>query len=297
MDSKARISTEDKIAYEFFESLQSLYESINVTIKEVSDRIKDVNELKAYDEIQDIDENIPNIGITLNNKLVEIYQQFKEKGVQVFKSSNGKRIAISTLPSTSFIHLMNIVSEIANEQLEGFCTRHEELTKAKEKNWDKIGKSKNLAIKWIRAKMWETRIKFNESAISEIFYSEEEVEELRDYIGIYRDFDTYISGYDVQYDISESVLDFLESGNYSMKEVDTLLKNGIEADLEKMGMKDEIPYIRQEIKEKFEEDNLRPWQLSKEQKRAIQEETAINASKMKSENPKNIKQPDMQHDL
>lgn len=68
MNSKQGISTEDKMAYKFFESLENLYNSINTTIKRTLEAIEDINTGPFNGRITKIDTDIPNVGITLNNQ-------------------------------------------------------------------------------------------------------------------------------------------------------------------------------------------------------------------------------------
>lgn len=294
MDSKARISTEDKIAYKFFEGLQNLYESIAPVVQKVSKGIREVNITKAYDETEDL-EDVPNIGITLNNKFVEIYQQLKRKGIEVFapNEEDEKTVYVVALASIPFMHLTNLASEVANEQLANFIDRQEQLESEKECNWNKIANCKNPIAKKLKTKLWATRMAFKEDTVYEMFYSDDEIEELRDYLEVYRDLDTYINEYDIKKDIADSAVYFFELGEYSMDEVEDVLKNGLEEDLKKMGMEDQIQYIRSRIKEDYKDENLKPWELTEQEKRTIQAETeslARNAQEEKTKSKEPLKE-------
>ena len=72
MNSKIGNYTEDELAYDFFESLTKLFKSINTTKEEVEKASENINTDIFYREVRRLDTSIPNIGITLNNKLVEL---------------------------------------------------------------------------------------------------------------------------------------------------------------------------------------------------------------------------------
>lgn len=276
MNSKKEISTEDKMAYKFFESLENLYNSINTTIKRTLEAIEDINTEPFNGRITKIDTDIPNVGITLNNKLVEIYQQFKEKNIKVFVSYNKeeKAVNMSILPSIAFMHLVNSTSQIAYYELEGFFNRYEEISDQKNSNMTKITKSKFSIIRKISKKIWETRANIDSKVIYELYFSEEEVEELRDYIENYKEFNTTLMNYNLKEDIADSILYFFELNGCTKEQINDLMKNGIEEDLVKLGLQNQIKYIRERVKEEFQEEDLKSWELTEEAKRHIQEETA-----------------------
>ena len=276
MNSKQEISTEDKMAYKFFESLENLYNSINITIKRTVEAIEEINTRPFNAIITKIDKDIPNVGITLNNKLVEIYQQFKEKNIKVFMEYNKeeKAVNMSILPSIAFMHLVNSTSQIVYFELEEFFNRYEEISDQKNFNMTKITKSKFPFIRKLSEKIWEIRAKIDSKVIYEIYFSDEEVEELKDYIENYKELNTTLMNYNLEEDIADSVLYFFELNGCTIDQINDLMENGIEEDLEKLGLQSQIKYIREKVKEELQEEDLKSWELTEEEKRHIQEETA-----------------------
>lgn len=56
----------------------------------VSENYKVINEIEEMGQYIDINERVPNIGVTLNNKISEISQQFEKSGVSLFvQNRNG----------------------------------------------------------------------------------------------------------------------------------------------------------------------------------------------------------------
>ena len=282
MNSKIGNYTEDELAYDFFESLTKLFKSINTTKEEVEKASENINTDIFYREVRRLDTSIPNIGITLNNKLVELYQEYKEKGIQVFDIDHemDDLPGIRILPTITFTYLINITSEVSQTELEGFLNKYKELEAKKTEKINGIEKSKISFIRRFSEKIWEFRAILNPDVIYELYYSEEEVEELRDYIEFYKEFDNNLNDYNLNENISDSIIKFFEVSGFTQEQIEDLLENNIEPDLEKLGLKHQMKYIRERLKENIQEKDLKSWELTDSEKRRIQEETASITTKV-----------------
>ena len=282
MNSKIGNYTEDELAYDFFESLTKLFKSINTTKEEVEKASENINTDIFFREVRTLDTSIPNIGITLNNKLVELYQEYKEKGIQVFDIDHemDDLPGIRILPTITFTYLINITSEVSQTELEGFLNKYKELEAKKAEKINGIEKSKISFIRRFSEKIWEFRARLNPDVIYELYYSEEEVEELRDYIEFYKEFDNNLNDYNLYENISDSIIKFFEVSGYTQEQIEDLLENNIEPDLEKLGLKHQMKYIRERLKENIQEKDLKSWELTDSEKRRIQEETASITTKV-----------------
>ena len=282
MNSKIGNYTEDELAYDFFESLTKLFKSINTTKEEVEKASENINTDIFFREVRTLDTSIPNIGITLNNKLVELYQEYKEKGIQVFDIDHemDDLPGIRILPTITFTYLINITSEVSQTELEGFLNKYKELEAKKTEKINGIEKSKISFIRRFSEKIWEFRAILNPDVIYELYYSEEEVEELRDYIEFYKEFDNNLNDYNLNENISDSIIKFFEVSGFTQEQIEDLLENNIEPDLEKLGLKHQMKYIRERLKENIQEKDLKSWELTDSEKRRIQEETASITTKV-----------------
>lgn len=285
MNSKIGNYTEDELAYDFFESLTKLFKSINTTKEEVEKASENINTDIFYREVRRLDTSIPNIGITLNNKLVELYQEYKEKGIQVFDIDHemDDLPGIRILPTITFTYLINITSEVSQTELEGFLNKYKELEAKKTEKINGIEKSKISFIRRFSEKIWEFRARLNPDVIYELYYSEEEVEELRDYIEFYKEFDNNLNDYNLNENISDSIIKFFEVSGFTQEQIEDLLENNIEPDLEKLGLKHQMKYIRERLKENIQEEHLKSWELTDSEKRRIQEETASITTKVSTQ--------------
>ena len=285
MNSKIENYTEDELAYDFFESLTKLFKSINTTKEEVEKASENINTDIFYREVRRLDTSIPNIGITLNNKLVELYQEYKEKGIQVFDIDHemDDLPGIRILPTITFTYLINITSEVSQTELEGFLNKYKELEAKKTEKINGIEKSKISFIRRFSEKIWEFRARLNPDVIYELYYSEEEVEELRDYIEFYKEFDNNLNDYNLNENISDSIIKFFEVSGFTQEQIEDLLENNIEPDLEKLGLKHQMKYIRERLKENIQEEHLKSWELTDSEKRRIQEETASITTKVSTQ--------------
>ena len=190
---------------------------------------------------------------------------------------------IRILPAITFTYLINITSEVSQTELEGFLNKYKELEAKKAEKINGIEKSKISFIRRFSEKIWEFRARLNPDVIYELYYSEEEVEELRDYIEFYKEFDNNLNDYNLYENISDSIIKFFEVSGYTQEQIEDLLENNIEPDLEKLGLKHQMKYIRERLKENIQEEHLKSWELTDSEKRRIQEETASITTKVSTQ--------------
>ena len=77
----------------------NLRESIAEALMKAEKVNSSINEQISSYGFELLDEKLPDLGVTLNNKLVEIYQQFKESKVKVFQSQDkNKKFVIGLVP-------------------------------------------------------------------------------------------------------------------------------------------------------------------------------------------------------
>ena len=122
-----------------------------------------------------LDEKLPDLGVTLNNKLVEIYQQFKESKVKVFQSQDkNKKFVIGLVPMLVINSLIERAVDAYRNGMGLYLQEAEGLQEQKEKNKEKI-KEKSFITVLITA----IRTVFNEELAKKFYFDEAEVEDLR----------------------------------------------------------------------------------------------------------------------
>ena len=266
MNSKMVHDTEDKIAYNFFESVINLRESIAEALMKAEKVNSSINEQISSYGFELLDEKLPDLGVTLNNKLVEIYQQFKESKVKVFQSQDkNKKFVIGLVPMLVINSLIERALDVYRNGMGLYLQDAEGLQEQKEKNKEKI-KEKSFITVLITA----IRTVFNEELAKKFYFDEAEVEDLRTKLEDYKKATEDIYNYDFKTDIIDIIAEGLASQNLSLEVIEDILNSDVVDTLEKLGLSDQRtePVLRQKINQiiKSQNDSKKTWELSDEEK-------------------------------
>lgn len=256
--------TEDKIAYNFFESVINLRESIAEALMKAEKVNSSINEQISSYGFELLDEKLPDLGVTLNNKLVEIYQQFKESKVKVFQSQDkNKKFVIGLVPMLVINSLIERALDVYRNGMGLYLQDAEGLQEQKEKNKEKI-KEKSFITVLITA----IRTVFNEELAKKFYFDEAEVEDLRTKLEDYKKATEDIYNYDFKTDIIDIIAEGLASQNLSLEVIEDILNSDVVDTLEKLGLSDQMPVLRQKINQiiKSQNDSKKTWELSDEEK-------------------------------
>lgn len=264
MNSKMVHDTEDKIAYNFFESVINLRKSIAEALMKAEKVNSSINEQISSYGFELLDEKLPDLGVTLNNKLVEIYQQFKESKVKVFQSQDkNKKFVIGLVPMLVINSLIERALDVYRNGMGLYLQDAEGLQEQKEKNKEKI-KEKSFITVLITA----IRTVFNEELAKKFYFDEAEVEDLRTKLEDYKKATEDIYNYDFKTDIIDIIAEGLASQNLSLEVIEDILNSDVVDTLEKLGLSDQMPVLRQKINQiiKSQNDSKKTWELSDEEK-------------------------------
>lgn len=264
MNSKMVHDTEDKIAYNFFESVINLRESIAEALMKAEKVNSSINEQISSYGFELLDEKLPDLGVTLNNKLVEIYQQFKESKVKVFQSQDkNKKFVIGLVPMLVINSLIERAVDAYRNEMGLYLQEAEGLQEQKEKNKEKI-KEKSFITVLITA----IRTVFNEELAKKFYFDEAEVEDLRTKLEDYKKATEDIYNYDFKTDIIDIIAEGLASQNLSLEVIEDILNSDVVDTLEKLRLSDQMPVLRQKINQiiKSQNDSKKTWELSDEEK-------------------------------
>lgn len=267
MNSKMVHDTEDKIAYNFFESVINLRESIAEALMKVEKVNSSINEQISSYGFELLDEKLPDLGVALNNKLVEIYQQFKESKVKVFQSQDkNKKFVIGLVPMLVINSLIERAVDAYRNGMGLYLQEAEGLQEQKEKNKEKI-KEKSFITVLITA----IRTVFNEELAKKFYFDEAEVEDLRTKLEDYKKATEDIYNYDFKTDIIDIIAEGLASQNLSLEVIEDILNSDVVDVLEKLGLSDQMPVLRQKINQiiKSQNDSKKTWELSDEEKERV----------------------------
>lgn len=264
MNSKMVHDTEDKIAYNFFESVINLRESIAEALMKAEKVNSSINEQISSYGFELLDEKLPDLGVTLNNKLVEIYQQFKESKVKVFQSQDkNKKFVIGLVPMLVINSLIERAVDAYRNEMGLYLQEAEGLQEQKEKNKEKIKEKSFITVLIIAI-----RTVFNEELAKKFYFDEAEVEDLRTKLEDYKKATEDIYNYDFKTDIIDIIAEGLASQNLSLEVIEDILNSDVVDTLEKLGLSDQMPVLRQKINQiiKSQNDSKKTWELSNEEK-------------------------------
>lgn len=264
MNSKMVHDTEDKIAYNFFESVINLRESIAEALMKAEKVNSSINEQISSYGFELLDEKLPDLGVTLNNKLVEIYQQFKESKVKVFQSQDkNKKFVIGLVPMLVINSLIERAVDAYRNEMGLYLQEAEGLQEQKEKNKEKIKEKSFITVLIIAI-----RTVFNEELAKKFYFDEAEVEDLRTKLEDYKKATEDIYNYDFKTDIIDIIAEGLASQNLSLEVIEDILNSDVGDTLEKLGLSDQMPVLRQKINQiiKSQNDSKKTWELSDEEK-------------------------------
>ena len=264
MNSKMVHDAEDKIAYNFFESVINLRESIAEALMKAEKVNSSINEQISSYGFELLDEKLPDLGVTLNNKLVEIYQQFKESKVKVFQSQDkNKKFVIGLVPMLVINSLIERAVDAYRNEMGLYLQEAEGLQEQKEKNKEKIKEKSFITVLIIAI-----RTVFNEELAKKFYFDEAEVEDLRTKLEDYKKATEDIYNYDFKTDIIDIIAEGLASQNLSLEVIEDILNSDVVDTLEKLGLSDQMPVLRQKINQiiKSQNDSKKTWELSDEEK-------------------------------
>ena len=264
MNSKMVHDTEDKIAYNFFESVINLRESIAEALMKAEKVNSSINEQISSYGFELLDEKLPDLGVTLNNKLVEIYQQFKESKVKVFQSQDkNKKFVIGLVPMLVINSLIERAVDAYRNEMGLYLQEAEGLQEQKEKNKEKIKEKSFITVLIIAI-----RTVFNEELAKKFYFDEAEVEDLRTKLEDYKKATEDIYNYDFKTDIIDIIAEGLASQNLSLEVIEDILNSDVVDTLEKLGLSDQMPVLRQKINQiiKSQNDSKKTCELSYEEK-------------------------------
>ena len=264
MNSKMVHDTEDKIAYNFFESVINLRESIAEALMKAEKVNSSINEQISSYGFELLDEKLPDLGVTLNNKLVEIYQQFKESKVKVFQSQDkNKKFVIGLVPMLVINSLIERAVDAYRNEMGLYLQEAEGLQEQKEKNKEKIKEKSFITVLIIAI-----RTVFNEELAKKFYFDEAEVEDLRTKLEDYKKATEDIYNYDFKTDIIDIIAEGLASQNLSLEVIEDIINSDVVDTLEKLGLSDQMTVLRQKINQiiKSQNDSKKTWELSDEEK-------------------------------
>lgn len=235
-----------------------------------STQTETLTQIKNTGKYVDIDTDLPNIVITFNNKLSELYQIFKKAGISMFAELNGKTGVIGP----NFVGEA-IIAYIRSQLSKGIDTLTEYnscIGGITNKKIEKIRQIENAG----RVKKFFLKIRslFIPDIVAHIAeYEQDEIKQINSYLLKYKEIDGEIWNYNLRKNVVKSLVRFITNKQYSKEEIQELLKECVSPTLQKLGLDDLIPELKDDLSKTYERENPlrdKSWELPTSKRLEIQ---------------------------
>lgn len=187
--------------------------------------------------------DIPRISITVNNKLVELSQEFKRAGISMFSSKQEEYDIVSS----SFIgdaiidDLLEKLNQ-ANKKLGDYDYAMKNITKKREVQVQALTNITPAQRLFAKIKSFIKPVKPIDLSLTSV-----EKGVLRMHEDEYRNIDNMVWKYNLKDNLVSSLVKFIHDSKYSSNTVPGLLEEDVIPDLKKLGLESLIPELQQAI--------------------------------------------------
>lgn len=265
-----------KILYKSIESIMSnMYDTLN-TNRRISKKLD-----------LDIDIDMPNIGVTLNNKINEISHEFEDAGISMFAMPNeenefvGSNFVGDAILDDLFARFAKGSQAYTNYvfNLEEAINRRNERAKAL------------VTTSPIKKFFLKIRSFFvHESMEDDMSFLLEKIEKMSSKISRYKDIDEELWNYSLKDNVAQSIINSITSKGYDKETMQYMLEKEVMPTLKSLNLESLEPQINEGLsKYESQEQDLDngPWKLTQSQRIDLQ----IKAQKL-AENIRNDNNPD-----
>ena len=261
----------------------------------ISEQAKFIIQAEETGKMFDINVAMPNIGITLNNKLIEISKIFKKAEMSMFVEPNEKL----NIVNSNFVGEA-IINDLVAQLAEGIQTLVEydfSMKKVINKKTEQItALEKSGPIKRI---FFSIRSLFNPNLILNLVsYSKEEVEEIKSHLSEYKKIDENLWEYNLEDNIVQSLANYINDRQYDDNTIPEVIEECIKPTLEKLGLENVIPQLKEELsksREQLDSSKDKSWELSTSQKMEIQKSSKQIANEIDNNEKSEVYREDKEY--
>ena len=271
-----------KILYKYIENIMaSMYEALS-------------NNRRISKNLDlDIDIDMPNIGVTLNNKINEISHEFEDTGISMFAMPNeegdfvGSNFVGDAILDDLFARLGKGTQAYADyvTNLEDAINRRNERTKA-------LVTTNPIKKFFLKIRSFFVR----ESMEDAMSFLPEEIEKMNSSITKYKSIDEEIWNYSLEGNVAQSIITSITSKGYNKETMRYMLEEEVMPTIKSLGLESlesQIEIGLNEYENQAQDLNNGPWRLTQSQRIDLQikaQKLAENMGKEESQNDKKIKQ-------
>ncbi len=265
-----------KILYKSIESIMSnMYDTLN-TNRRISKKLD-----------LDIDIDMPNIGVTLNNKINEISHEFEDAGISMFAMPNEEN---------EFVGSNFVGDAILDDLFARFAKGSQAYTDYVSELEEAINRRNERAKALVTTspiKKFFLKIRsffVHESMEDDMSFLLEKIEKMSSKISRYKDIDEELWNYSLKDNVAQSIINSITSKGYDKETMQYMLEKEVMPTLKSLNLESLEPQINEGLsKYESQEQDLDngPWKLTQSQRIDLQ----IKAQKL-AENIRNDNNPD-----
>ena len=213
------------------------------------------SQIEQFEEYMGLDPNLPNISITLNNKLVELQHQFEDAGISMYatrvENYGPLHQNFITSPFIGEAVIQDLISRNGKgiQDLANYSRAMSDISKPK------IEKAKALEkVSTLRKFFLKIRSLFAPMKQQAISYTKEEKDILNSHMSEYKNTDKQLYNYNLRDNVVSSLVKYVREQGYAAYIVPWLLEELIADDLQKLGLGDLIPELQSSLIEEYKKD-------------------------------------------
>lgn len=269
-----KINEEDRKNYEN-KYKEEVFEKIYKIVSLQDNNIRKIEILKKKIGIKT---RVPNIGITVNNKIVEISRIFKLAGISIYTEMNEEGLWNKSFCGRAIME--DIISQTVESMdlIIEFYSTLIDILKQKSNKWFGLDKIKTV---W---RVIKNPSKLN-NTLSITTFSKDEIEKIEANLIEFAKMDDKIWNYNLKDNFIQSILIFINQ-NRDEYEIPVVLEESIIPTMQKLGLEEQIPKLKEQLS-KIQETNSeqqqilntesKPWKLDKSKKLEIQRHSKMIA--------------------
>ena len=226
--------------------------------------------LEEFGEKLGIDTEMPNIGMTYNNKLNELSQLFKNAGISMFAEIDEKYDYVRS----SFVGdaILDDLACKLSSSLDILREYNKSIEKVITEKENQINEQKNVGV--MQKLFSKIKVFFGGKPAlpSQTSHLKEAIEEVNGNLLKYRQIDNSIYEYNLNDDVTQSIVSFIDKNDFSKDFIPEIVDEGVIPILQKLGLENLIPGLQEQLSQAKEQEDLtelKSWELSKSQKNEI----------------------------
>lgn len=248
-----------KILYKSIESIMSnMYDTLN-TNRRISKKL-DLN----------IDIDMPNIGVTLNNKINEISHEFEDAGISMFAMPNEENEFVgSNFVGDAIIDDLFARFGKGNQAYTGYVSNLEEAINRRNERAKALVTTSPIKKFFLKIRSFFV----HESMEDAMTFLPEEIEKMSSNISGYKDIDEELWNYSLKDNVAQSIINSITSKGYDKETMQYMLEKEVMPTLKSLNLESLEPQINEGLsKYESQEQDLDngPWKLTQSQRIDLQ---------------------------